>query len=293
MGNASMSAIPDNIFTHIVRRDMSRNELIQHIYDNPSPSTIEHFLAINSHLKDQVHMGQLVIIFPPNSQICTPFEAALGVMALKIDKEMAEKSKEEKEILIKHYDILNNIAEYSGTGYGIGMTYLTQHKTHVEEILKEIEKTYVDTYNKHHHLHSKAFLARRKTLFMKLNSALDRMVGRKPMGLNFEVNDIKRSLGLNSKSIIKQWKEQVHPVKGIAGFEENFGKVTSYSKALRYGGYVGIALDVGQSAIKIHEACTVGREQECTKSKYAQGGRIVGKRVWWGWRRSLNILSHM
>ena len=221
-------------------------------------------------------MGQLVIISPPNSQICTPFEAALGVMALKIDKEMAEKSKEEKEILIKHYDILNNIAEYSGTGYGIGMTYLTQHKTHVEEILKEIEKTYVDTYNKHHHLHSKAFLARRKTLFMKLNSALDRMVGRKPMGLDFEVNDIKRSLGLNSKSIIKQWKEQVHPVKGIAGFEENFGKVTSYSKALRYGGYVGIALDVGQSAIKIHEACTVGREQECTKSKFSEGGRVVG-----------------
>jgi len=48
------------------------------------------------------------------------------------------------------------------------------------------------------------------------------------------------------------------------------------SKTLRGVGYVGIALDVGQSSIKIHEACTVGTDQQCTKTSFTEGGRLTG-----------------
>ena len=39
---------------------------------------------------------------------------------------------------------------------------------------------------------------------------------------------------------------------------------------------MGIALDVGQSGLKIHEACTVGAEQSCGKTTAGEGGRLVG-----------------
>ncbi len=62
----------------------------------------------------------------------------------------------------------------------------------------------------------------------------------------------------------------------MPGFEEHYAKVSRYARWLRAGGYVGIALDVGQSGIKIHEACTIGREDECARTKYREGGRLAG-----------------
>jgi len=39
---------------------------------------------------------------------------------------------------------------------------------------------------------------------------------------------------------------------------------------------VGIGLNVGQSGIKIYEACTVGAELSCGKTTAGEGGRLVG-----------------
>jgi len=39
---------------------------------------------------------------------------------------------------------------------------------------------------------------------------------------------------------------------------------------------VGIALNVGQSGIKIHEACTVGADLSCGKTTAGESGRLVG-----------------
>ncbi len=40
--------------------------------------------------------------------------------------------------------------------------------------------------------------------------------------------------------------------------------------------HVGLALDGIHSATKVHQACTTGSEQECTKSVYSEGGRLAG-----------------
>ena len=111
---------------------------------------------------------------------------------------------------------------------------------------------------------------------MRLNAALDRMIGEKAMGLDIDGARLRRSLGLSSKSIVTQWKKQPGAINGIPGFEKNYAKVGDYAKWLKAGGYVGIALDVGQSGLTIHEACTIGREQECARTKYRESGRVVG-----------------
>ena len=48
------------------------------------------------------------------------------------------------------------------------------------------------------------------------------------------------------------------------------------SKVLKRAGHVGIALDIGQSGLKIHEACTVGTDKECAKTSFKEGGRLTG-----------------
>ncbi|MCW8934912.1 MAG: hypothetical protein OQK98_09320 [Gammaproteobacteria bacterium] len=44
------------------------------------------------------------------------------------------------------------------------------------------------------------------------------------------------------------------------GFSKNYDNAARLSKTLKRAGYVDIALDVGQSGVKIHEACTIGTD---------------------------------
>jgi hypothetical protein len=47
------------------------------------------------------------------------------------------------------------------------------------------------------------------------------------------------------------------------------------ANVLSKGTYVGIALDVGAGALETQEACSVGREDQCTKAKYVESGKMA------------------
>ena len=102
------------------------------------------------------------------------------------------------------------------------------------------------------------------------------MIGRARMGLTIERGNLRRSLGLSTKSLVHHLKDHPVPLSDLPGFEKNHAKEGQYSKFLKGPGYVGLALDGVQSAAKVHQACTVGTEQECTKSKFSEGGRFAG-----------------
>ena len=106
--------------------------------------------------------------------------------------------------------------------------------------------------------------------------ALKSFIGSARMGFTVNQGDIKKSPGLNTKSVLHQWKQQPGQVDSVPGFERNYRNVTRLSKTLRGAGYFGIALDVGKSGLKIHEACTVGAELSCGKTSAGEGGRLVG-----------------
>jgi hypothetical protein len=78
---------------------------------------------------------------------------------------------------------------------------------------------------------------------------------------------IKKMLGISSKSY---WHHGE-----IRGYEETVKRVAKASQMLKTGTYIGIALDVGAAALEITEACSTGREQECTQAKYVEGGKLV------------------
>jgi len=276
MPEVQISNIPPELFTHIVQDEDSLDGLSRKLYTTPTTDMLQNLKNINKHLGDRVMPGQLVIIGPESNQMCTRYYPTLSGLGERINNKLNKMTDSERKILAKYHELLANIASYSSTGYGLSMTYFAQHKKHVEQILQDIQREYVNSYNRHGNLKNIEFLRSRRVMFEKLKLALDRMVGHQSMGLDFEAESIKRSLGLNTKSIIKQWKKQVGPVKNIEGFEENFVKIGKYSKTLKHFGYIGIGLDVGQSVIKIHEACTINTENECKKTEFKESGRLVG-----------------
>ena len=97
----------------------------------------------------------------------------------------------------------------------------------------------------------------------------------KQMGYNTDTN-IMRQLGLKEgkKKLSKSAK-----TSSLPSYAKNLERVAKQAKLLRGIGQFSIALDVAHSDFKIHEACTVGREEECTKMKYTEGGRLSGSAV--------------
>mgnify|MGYP006971752536 CR=1 FL=1 len=274
------SSIPAEIFYQFAKKNQSVDDLIRSLYIHPSAETISHFKSINRHFKNgQVMAGQMVVITPPDSQQCTGYESELAEAARLIDNKLAELSAQEKQIMAEHYQLLNNIASYGGAGYGATLTYFGHHVKNVEGILKQISNEYVKTYNKQGDLYSREFFQRRKQLFMRLEQTLNSFVGHSKMGFTTDFLKTKSNLGISTKSILHQWKAQPGPVVDVPGFEKNYVKTARLSKALRGAGYVGIALDIGQSGLKIREACTVGTDQQCTKSYFKEGGRLTGSLV--------------
>ena len=272
---AEARSIPGEILYHFVIKPQSVDELFNTLYERPSELSKQHFIAINSHLDQQVRPGQMVIITPPDAQQCTPFEANLMDAARRIDQQLAAQSEEEAKVMAEYYGLLANVATYSGAGYGVAVNYFKQHKNQVEHILNSIEKLYVDTYNRRK-LSTEAFYRMRRNLFQQLDNVLKSMVGRARLGMDIERGKLKRSLGLSTKSLVHHLKDHPAPIKKLPGFEKNHTKVRNYAKVLKGAGYVALALDGVQSVAKVQQACTTGTEQECTKSKFSQAGRFVG-----------------
>ncbi len=273
----TIASAPNEALYHFAKQTQSVDALIRSLYVQPSQSTINHFLSVNSHLKDgQVQVGQLVIVTPENSLQCTPFESDMMAAAIVVDHRLAQLSKEERRIIAENYQLLNNITSVGGAGYGATLTYFSHHVKNIEGILKQIERLYVQTYNTTSQLKSPKFFQQRRQLFMRLDATMKTFVGQARMGFSYGFLDTRQALGLSTKSIVHQWKTQTGPVNRIPGFDKNFNNVAKLSSVLRKAGYVGIALDVGQSGLKIHEACTVGTDQECAKTSFKEGGRLTG-----------------
>jgi hypothetical protein len=61
----------------------------------------------------------------------------------------------------------------------------------------------------------------------------------------------------------------------ITGYAQKVSGVARAAKLIKRGVYIGTALSVASAGLKIKQACTLGREDECTKAKYVEGSSLV------------------
>jgi hypothetical protein len=117
------------------------------------------------------------------------------------------------------------------------------------------------------------FYMRRSQLFKELDRVLK--VGFLNKAMKFgEYTKIKNALGLSSSSITHKWNET--GIRDIEGYATHIERAAKYTKAMRYTGYVGIAFSAIHSINEINEACSTGREAECTKKNYTEIGSFTG-----------------
>jgi hypothetical protein len=265
-----------NQVIHIVEKAMSTDQLIMIMYNSPDQIVYDHFKMVNSHLKNnQVQVGQVVLLSPADSKECTIEETEFLKAAKLVDQTLLKLNKQEREILAAHYDFLSKAASYSGLLLGVNNTAWKAHTDQVTLILKNIEQSYVSSYNSTGNLNNRAFFAQRKMHFQRLDSALRRF-GQPEIGGKLVSGDIRNNLGLSSKSIVHNWSKQPGNVTTIPNFNKNYETVAKMSRKLKRVGYFGIALTGIDAGANIQKACTANDPAACSKAKYTQGGKAIG-----------------
>ncbi|MCM2375554.1 hypothetical protein [Pseudomonas marginalis] len=230
-----------------------------------NPHTQTKFDTLNQHIRNTVVLpGQLVIIGDNRTASCTAEEAWLMRSAQNIKLALLAHSATD-QFLIKNYDQLQAILSYTSLGIGSASTAWSKHLAQVEKTLMDIDDLHKQYLRRGTSGAREAFLVKRRALFARLDSQVSGMA-RLGTGLKNE-GSIKKMLGISSRSY---WHHGE-----IRGYEERVRRVAKASQILKKGTYIGIALDVGATALEIAEACSTGREQECTQAKYVEGGKLV------------------
>ncbi|MCG6202616.1 hypothetical protein [Psychromonas antarctica] len=273
---AALQPDTHNKAIHIVEKSMTVDQLIMIMYNSPSQIVYDHFKMVNSHLKNNmVQVGQVVLLSPANSKECTLEEAEFLDVAESVDRTLLKLDSSEREILAKRYSFLSSVASYNGLMLGISNTTWNAHTSQVKSILKDLERSYVNSYNSTGNLNNQSFFTRRQVYFQRLDNALSRF-GQPAMGGKLLSGDIRSNLGLSSKSIVHQWSKQPGNVTTIPNFSKNYETVAKMSRNLKRVGYVGIALTGVDAVANIQQACTAGDSTTCSKAKYTQTGKAAG-----------------
>ncbi|WLG40115.1 hypothetical protein [Pseudomonas rhodesiae] len=230
-----------------------------------NPYTQTKFDTVNQHIRNVVVLpGQLVIIPDGRTASCTVEEAQLMRSAQNIKQALLAHSASD-QFLIKNYDLLQLIMTNASIGIGSASSAWRKHLAAIERTLHEIDVLHKQYLSKGTTAARDEFLAKRRVLFAKLEGQLLGMA-RFGTGLKSE-GSIKKMLGISTKSY---WHHGE-----IRQYEETVKRIAKSSQMLKKGTYIGIALDVGVTALEITEACSTGREQECKRAKFVEGGKLV------------------
>lgn len=222
------------------------------------------FDQLNQSMRRQLVMpGQLVIVGDCSTRSHTWEERRLMTYASDVRHSILSIGHTANGVMAKNFDLLQSIMTYTSIGIGSVSGGWSKHLDEIKGTLKDIESL-------HQRWRSGAltkdqFIAQRWTLFLKLDTQLEG-VGRFGSGLKNE-RGIKNMLGISSKSYLHSGE--------IAGYANTVRGVSKMANVLSKGTYVGIALDVGAGGLEIQEACSVGREEQCMKAKYIEGGKMA------------------
>lgn len=237
----------------------------------PPAGTRELFRSLNGEGKEY-KAGSIMLVVDPDKQDSEQV-AHLQAAKNRVDAALAPLTHQEANFLHEHYATIANFSNIADKGIGLAADPAGKYFENIEKILKEIQETYKNTYLTRGALIGEQFYIRRSQLFNELDQVLK--VGFLNKAMRFgEYTKIKNALGLSTSSITHKWNET--GIGDIDGYATHIERAAKYVKAMQYVGYVGIAFSAVHSINEINEACSTGREAECTKKKYTEIGSFSG-----------------
>jgi hypothetical protein len=167
--------------------------------------------------------------------------------------------------LLDNFDLLQSMLAHMSLGVGAASDGWSKHLEAIKKSLMDIEKLHADYLRSGSPPARDRFYAERATLFAKLGTQLDSYAAY-GAGLQKQ-GSMKRMLGISTKSYMHRGE--------IDGYAEKIGRVARAAKFLKRGTYIGTALDVASTALDIHKACALGREEQCKKAKYVESTSLA------------------
>ncbi|WP_449554035.1 PAAR domain-containing protein [Lelliottia amnigena] len=242
--------------------------------ENPPAGVKELFATLNGP-DERFRAGSIMLVVDPKKQDEKQI-AHMKAAKQRIDAALAPLSIQQANFLFKHKDTIEMFAAaattasdtygYSGQATEAAKGYFEK----IEKILVEIEKTYKNQYITSGTLIGEQFYVERRRLFGQLDSVLKMFMKHRFM-FN-EYTDLKSALGLSSSSITHRWNET--GVSDIEGYATHIEKLAKYVKLMETAGKIGLGLSALDTAAKITEACTVGRD--CAKTSFTSIGEFAG-----------------
>jgi len=56
----------------------------------------------------------------------------------------------------------------------------------------------------------------------------------------------------------------------ISGYADKVAGVGKAARLIKNGSYIGVALGVGATGLEIQKACTLGREEDCSRAQFVE-----------------------
>jgi len=142
----------------------------------------------------------------------------------------------------------------------------SRHLDGIKKTLENIEVAHRDHLRNGWGRSREDFIEKRRVLFEKLNSQM-KGFAKYGTGLRNQ-GSVKEMLGISTRSYLHSGV--------ITGYAETINGVAKASNILKKGTYVGVGLSVAGASSSIYAACSTGRETECRKAKYVEGGKLSG-----------------
>lgn len=245
--------------------------------ENPPAGAKELFATLNGP-DESYKAGSILLLVDPEKQDNEQI-AHMQAAKARVDAALAPLSMKQANFLFKYKDTIEIFAAAASTasdayGYSGQATEAAKgYFERIEKILVEIEKTYKNQYITSGTLIGEQFFIERRRLFGQLDSVLKMFM--KHRFLFNEYADLKNALGLSSSSITRRWNET--GVSDIEGYATHIEKLAKYVKLMETAGKIGLGLSALDTAAKITEACTVGRD--CAKTSFTSIGEFSGSLI--------------
>lgn len=233
------------------------------------------FVALNGHIANTVVMGgELVIIGDASTSSSTSEEAYLMSKASQIHMGLLSNNVDADDFFLENFEFIQGLLAHGSQGAGAVSDAWSKHLERIKTSLLDIEKLHQKYLRSGSIVDRDKFYLERALLFGKLEGHLDDLSSY-GSGLRTE-GSIKRMLNISTKSYLRTGE--------IAGYAEKVDGVARAAKFIKKGTYIGTALDVASTALKIKKACAEGREEQCTRAKYVEtssfafglGGGVAG-----------------
>ncbi|MFJ4068961.1 hypothetical protein ACIPW4_27340, partial [Pseudomonas sp. NPDC089996] len=170
------------------------------------------------------------------------------------------------EFFLENFELLKSLLAHASMGAGVVSDGWSRHLKAIQDTLLEIEKLHQEYMGSGTLKARDQFYARRAALFVRLDEQLSKMAA---FGASLRnKGSIKRTLGISTKSYLKAGE--------IAGYADKVAGVGKAARLIKNSGYIGVALGVGATGLEIQRACTLGREEECSKAKFVEGTALAG-----------------